>query len=117
VTRGCLIAADAGKAVQRTIAAESAIFVLVNIFLSPGGALRLKPKLAGGAKANSGRDCQTASVVPGCQIELMCVVCFVSLRRRPPGIDLDIGDRCLRSGSMIVSTIWMMDTISDVGWQ
>ena len=40
-----------------------------------------------------------------------------SLRRRPPGIGLDIGDSCLRSGSMIVSTTWMMDTISDVGWQ
>ena len=41
----------------------------------------------------------------------------VSLRWRPPGIDLDIGDSCLRSGSMIVSTIWIMDAICDVGWQ
>lgn len=58
----------------------------------------------------------------------VCAVCLlmvdradlkpiVSLRRRPPGIGLDIGDSCLRSGSMIVSTTWMMDTISDVGWQ
>jgi hypothetical protein len=29
---------------------------------------------------------------------------IVSLRWRPPGIDLDVGDNCLRSGSMIVST-------------
>lgn len=29
---------------------------------------------------------------------------IVSLRWRPPGIDLDIGDSCLRSGPMIVST-------------
>jgi len=29
----------------------------------------------------------------------------VSLRRRPPGIDLDFRDSCLKSGSMIVSTI------------
>jgi hypothetical protein len=31
-----LVAADAEKAVLRTIAAESAIFVLLNIFVSPG---------------------------------------------------------------------------------
>ena len=30
---------------------------------------------------------------------------WVSLRRRPPGVDLDERDSCLKSGSMIVSTI------------
>jgi hypothetical protein len=29
----------------------------------------------------------------------------VSLRWRPPGNDLAVGDSCLRSGSMVVSTI------------
>jgi hypothetical protein len=28
---------------------------------------------------------------------------IVSLRQRPPGIALDIGDSCLKSGTMIVS--------------
>jgi hypothetical protein len=29
----------------------------------------------------------------------------VSLRQRPPGIDVEVRDSCLKSGSMIVSTI------------
>jgi hypothetical protein len=28
----------------------------------------------------------------------------VSSRQRPPGVDLDVGDSCLKSGAMIVST-------------
>ena len=28
----------------------------------------------------------------------------VSLRQRPPGVDLDVGDSCVKSGAMIVST-------------
>jgi len=57
-----LIAADAGKAVLRTIAAESATFVLLNIFVSPG----------------------CASVVPVGQIKLMCVAKLLESRRVNP---------------------------------
>jgi hypothetical protein len=38
-----------------------------------------------------------------CVILLGSSMLTVSLRWRPPGIDLDIGASCLKSGTMIVS--------------